>query len=451
MKFIKITPATLVVVSFLFAVVVGAALLKLPFATVSGSISLIDALFTATSAVCVTGLVVVDTGGYFTTFGQCVILALIQVGGLGIMTISVSFFRWIGRTISFRQRMIMQDQFAHTPREDIFSLMRHILFFTVCAELIGAALLTLHWSRELPFSEAAYTAVFHSVSAFCNAGFSLYTNSMVDYSGSMLLNTTLCTLIIIGGIGFPVLYDLKLWMFRRHGKRIRLSIQTKVVLITSTVLVLGGALFFGLLEREQLGSTPTTLHKVFMPLFQSITCRTAGFNTVDVSSLHNATLVLFIFLMFCGASPGSCGGGIKTTTLALLAVFVYGRIRKQRRVTLFKRSVPEETVNRSITLLLLSTAVIAFFLFLLFLGDNVAGHPITGQRRTFLAYLFEAVSAFGTVGLSMGVTAQLTMWGKGLIILLMFIGRVGLITFTYVITFTTVDTLEYSEENMMVG
>lgn len=451
-RIFKAHPATLVLASFLLAITAGALLLKLPIATKTGHIYWLDALFTATSAVCVTGLVVVDTGTYFTVFGQCVILALIQMGGLGVMTISVALFRWIGRSISFRHRMVMQDLFAHTPREDIFGLVKSIVLFTFGAEVIGAVLLTVHWSRELPFLSAVYTAVFHSVSAFCNAGFALFSDSMVRYSDSLLLNTTVCSLIVAGGIGFPVLYDIQSWFGRRKNKRVRLSIQTRTVLLTTTVLILSGALMFALLERQALGNAQSLLHRILAPLFQSITCRTAGFNTVDIASLKDATLAMMIFLMFFGASPGSCGGGVKTTTLALLTVFTLSRVRKRRRVNMFKKSIPTETVTRSVSLVLISIVIIGVVLFLILVGDSAGVHETAGSRESFLAYLFETVSAFGTVGLSMGITPELKTWGKCWIVLTMIIGRVGVLTFSYIIVGTgATNGIEYSEENLMIG
>lgn len=451
-RILKAHPATLVLASFLLVIAVGTLLLKLPISTIAGHISWVDTLFTATSAVCVTGLVVVDTGSYFTVFGQCVILVLIQIGGLGVMTISVALFRWIGRSISFRHRMVMQDLFAHTPREDIFDLVKSIVLFTVSAEVIGAVFLTIHWNREIPFGYSIYTAVFHSISAFCNAGFALFSDSMVRYSDNVLLNATICCLIVVGGIGFPVLYDVQSWFVRRKGKKVRLSIQTKSVLVTTLALIISGALMFAFLERQSLENAQTPSHRILAPVFQSITCRTAGFNTVDIASLKDATLAMMIFFMFFGASPGSCGGGVKTTTLALLAAFTISRVRRKRRVNMFKKSIPVETVTRSVSLILVSMGIIGVVLFLILVGDSASSHEVADQQRTFLAYFFETVSAFGTVGLSMGVTPELNAWGKSLIILMMIIGRVGVLTFAYIIVGTgTMNGVEYSEENLMVG
>ena len=449
---LKLHPATLVPASFLLAISVGTVLLILPISTTTESISWVNALFTATSAVCVTGLVVVDTGSYFTLFGQWVILLLIQIGGLGVMTISVTMFLMMGRSLSFRHRMAMQDLFAHTPREDILSLVKSIVIFTLFTEFTGAVLLTIHWSKELPFPSALYFGVFHSVSAFCNAGFALFSESMMHYSDHVLLNSAICILIILGGIGFPVLYDLQTWFKNRNQKRIRLSVQTKTVLVTSIALIVFGALIFTLLERQALEDAHSLKHGVLTSLFQSITCRTAGFNTVDIGSLKDATLTMMIFLMFFGASPGSCGGGVKTTTLALLTAFTVSRIKKRRRVNIFKKSIPDETVTRSVSLILVSIGIIGVVLFMILTGDAVGNHQVTGSQRSFLAHLFETVSAFATVGLSMGVTPELNTWGKYWIILMMIIGRVGVLTFAYIIVGTgKTNGVEYSEENLMVG
>lgn len=451
-SFLKIHPANLVLASFLLAIGLGTILLKLPVSTQTGDISWVDALFTATSAVCVTGLVVVDSGSYFSVFGQCVILGLIQIGGLGVMTVSVALFRWIGRTVPFRQRMAIQDLFAHTPRGDIFKLVKSIIYVTLGAELTGTVMLTYHWSREFPFLEALYKGVFHAVSAFCNAGFALFSNSMMNYSGSLLLNVTICSLIVLGGIGFPVLYELLFWVTHKKSRRIRLSVQTKTVLVTTVALVFSGALIFALLEYRTLGQHQSMTQWILIPLFQSITARTAGFNTVDIGSLKDATLAVLIFLMFFGASPGSCGGGVKTTTLALLAAFTVSRIKKRKRVNIFCKSIPDETVTRSVSLLLIASVIIGIVLFMHLIGDSASGHAVTSSHGPFFAYLFETVSAFGTVGLSMGITPELNTWGKSWIIIMMVIGRVGVLTFAYIVVGTgATHGMEYAEENLMIG
>jgi len=451
-KILKLNPATLVLLSFLLVIFAGTVLLKMPASTGTHEISWIDALFTSTSAVCVTGLTVVDTGSSFTIFGQCVILVLIQVGGLGIMTISVALFHWIGRRIPFHQRMAMQDLFSSKPREDIFRLVKSIIFMTLGVEFIGAVFLTLHWFREFGFGKAVFQAVFHSVSAFCNAGFALFSDNMMKYSSSYLLNAVLCCLIIIGGIGFPVLYDLQCWYKVRKIKQYRLSVQTRIVLLTTLILIFFGALFIFIIERQGFQEGRSLGFRIMTAIFQSITCRTAGFNTVDIGSLKDATLIIMLFLMFFGASPGSCGGGVKTTTLALLIGYTLSGIRRRIRVNIFKKSIPTETVDRSITLVLLSIGIISFVIFMLLIGDSITNHEIHQPRDTFLMYLFETVSAFGTVGLSMGVTPDLNLWGKSMIIMMMIIGRVGVLTFSYIIVGTgPTKGIERSEENMMIG
>lgn len=451
-RILKTHPAALVLASFLLAITVGTLVLRLPICTKAGHILWVDALFTATSAVCVTGLVVVDTGSYFTTFGQLVILMLIQIGGLGVMTVSVALFQWVGRSVSFRQRMVMQDLFAHTPREDIFKLVKNIVLFTFSVEIIGAILLTVHWGGELPFVQAVYPATFHSISAFCNAGFSLFSDSMVRHSDDLFLNMTMCMLIVLGGIGFPVLYDLQSNFVKQKDQRRRLSVQTKAVLLTTLVLVVAGALMFALLEAQVSLKSASLPHRIITSLFQSITCRTAGFNTVDIGSLRQATLAMMILLMFFGASPGSCGGGVKTTTLALIAAFTFSRVARKRRVNMFKKSIPLETVNRSISLILLAIAVIALVLFLLLLGDTGTCEEVPGKHGSFLAYFFETVSAFGTVGLSTGITPELGAWGKSCIMSMMLIGRMGVLTFAYIIVGTgPTNGVEYAEENLMIG
>lgn len=448
-RILKLHPAALVLLSFLLAIVIGTFLLKLPVSVAAEQFSWIDALFTSTSAVCVTGLIVVDTGSHFTIFGQIVILVLIQIGGLGVMTLSVLFFRAFGRRIFIHQQMAVQDMFSHTPQKDIFRLIKSIVIITLCIEAIGTLFLTIHWMREFQFQKAFYTALFHSVSAFCNAGFALFSDSFVRYSDSFLLNTTVCVLIIIGGIGFSVLYELQEWLRLRRKKRFRFSIQTKTVLLTTIILIIFGAFFFSVLENEELLSGRSLSFRILVPVFQSITSRTAGFNTVDISSLNDATHAMIIFLMFFGASPGSCGGGVKTTTLALLTAVAVSRIRRMYRVNLFKKSIPEETVARCTTLVLISIGIIGLVLFFILVEDAMTGFQIDG---TFLTYLFEVVSAFGTVGLSMGATGDLSTWGKCLVILTMIVGRVGVLTFSYIIIGSSPSKgFEKAEENMMIG
>jgi trk system potassium uptake protein TrkH len=448
-KLLKLHPAALVLISFLALILMGTLLLSLPVASNGESLQIINALFTSTSAVCVTGLIVVDTGTRFTLFGQIVILVLIQIGGLGVMTLSVLLFRMIGRKTFYHQRMAVQDMFLHTPQDDIFKIVKSIIYMTFCIEVGGAALLTIYWSRTLPVHEAAYTAIFHSISAFCNAGFSLFPDSLSAFGGSYLVNFTVCMLIVTGGIGFSVLYEFQNWIKLRKKKRFRFSVQTKTVLLTTAILIVGGTAWLFILERQGTLEGKSPAYQFLVALFQSITCRTAGFNTVDISTLNEATIAMMLVLMFFGASPGSCGGGVKTTTLALLTATTITRIKRMRRVNLFKKSIPDETVRRSTTLILVSVGIIVMVLFMILSEGAITGQSIRGE---FLPYLFEVVSAFGTVGLSLGVTADLSVWGKFWIIITMIIGRVGILTFSYIIIGTNpTNGFERAEENMMIG
>lgn len=441
-------PTNLLLASYVAAITVGALALMLPAATAGGAMGWLDALFTATSAVCVTGLIVVDTGSYFSAFGQGVILLLIQIGGLGIMTISVALFQIIGKKVVFQQRMAMQEVFSHTPREDIYSLIRAVLVFTFAIEAAGALILFFHWRPAHPFGDALFLAVFHAVSAFCNAGFALFSDSLVSGRASPVLNATVCALIVLGGIGFPVVYEICRRAVRRPTGK--LSLQTKTV-ITATVGLLAAGMLVILVSERTLIPSLGWGEGLLAALFQSVTCRTAGFNTLDIASLNTATLLFMMFLMLVGASPGSCGGGMKTTSLMVLTAFSWSRLRRTKCVNLFGKTVPEETVSKSVSVLVFSLTAICVAVFLILFLDPDHGTRVPGNRQ-FLGYLFETVSAFGTVGLSMGVTPVLTPPGKMVIILLMIIGRVGVPAFTYIIAGGgSTRGIQYAEENMMIG
>lgn len=441
-------PTNLLLMSYMAAIVTGTLVLMLPAATVSGDIDAIDAFFTATSAVCVTGLIVVDTGSYFSGFGQGVILLLIQIGGLGIMTISVALFQVIGKKVVFQQRMAMQEVFSHTPREDIYNLIRSVLLFTFTIEAMGAVILFFYWRPVYPFGETLYKAVFHSVSAFCNAGFSQFSDSLMAGRASVVLNATVCGLIVLGGIGFPVVYEIYRRAVLRQSDKV--SIQTKTVITTSICLLLAGMLVISVSERTLIPIMGWG-NGLLAAFFQSVTCRTAGFNTVDIASLNTATLLFMMFLMLVGASPGSCGGGMKTTTFALLTAFSWSRLMRYKCVNLFGKTVPEDTVSKSISVLVFSLAAICVAVFLILFIDPDHGARVQGNRQ-FLSFIFETVSAFGTVGLSMGVTPMLTQSGKLVIIALMIIGRVGVPAFTYIIAGGgSTKGIQYAEENMMIG
>lgn len=445
-----LTPERTLILSFFIMILVGTWLLSLPYAARIKTSSFIDALFTATSAVCVTGLIVVDTGGFYSQFGQIIILILIQVGGLGIMTFSIFFYLLLGRSIGIRDRRIIQDTFSQFPIRNIYVLLKSVFLYTIIIEFVGALFLFIGWNGHLPLMTALYFSLFHAISAFCNSGFSLFSDSFVGFQNNITLNLSITSLIILGGLGFIVLKEIVDIGLRRNTS-LRISLHSKVVLTTSVTLIVLGTLFIFLTERDNSLLNLSLGEQVLTSYFQSVTSRTAGFNTLSMMSLGNATLFVLIILMFIGASPGSCGGGIKTTNLATLVSLAFNRYKGRERANLFKRTIPHETVARSISIILasiLAVTIITVFLLVTQLGD--ISH--TESRGLFLEYLFETVSAFGTVGLSMGVTTKLNSAGKLIIIAMMLLGRLGPLTLAFAMARRTKKTeFQYAEENIIVG
>ncbi len=445
-------PSQVLVASFGAAALLGMVLLATPWASRGEPLGLIDALFTATSAVCVTGLVVVDTGTHFTAFGQGVILALIQLGGLGIMTYSSVVLVALGRRLSFRDQEVLEGTLGRPRGASPAGLVGRVFAFTLVLEAAGAAVLTVAFARRLPWDDALYHGVFHSVSAFCNAGFSLYASSLTAYRGDWAVNLTVMALITVGGLGFAVLQDLvDGWGAWRRRVPLRLGLHTKVVLALSAALTVAGAGAVWAFEaRNALAGLPWD-QQLLAALFQSVTPRTAGFNTLDYGSLTNATLFLTILLMFVGASPGSCGGGIKTSTLGVVAALFRDRLLGRRRVSLFRRSLPEDVVARAVSLLLASFSFVTVALFVL-LAVEIGSVPHRADGGRFLELFFEVVSAFGTVGLSTGITPTLTPGGKLVVAAVMFVGRLGPLTLALAVGLRGErGKFLYAEETLMVG
>ncbi len=442
----SLRPAHYLLMGFAGAILLGALLLWLPVSTNGSPISFVDALFTSTSAVCVTGLIVVDTGTKFTLFGQIVILTLIQTGGLGIMTFSVFFMILLGKRISFKGRVAIHDSFSHSPFKNFSGMLKAIFALAFGIEALGALGLTLCFMRDMPFKRAVYSAVFHSISAFCNAGFSLFPDSLVRYQNSIPVNIIFMLLIVLGGLGFLVLIDLPSLFDRRR----KLSLHAKVVLITTGCLILGGAIFIFVTEyAAQLAALPWR-GKILASFFQSVTPRTAGFNTLDYSRLTNATLFFTLFLMFVGASPGSCGGGIKTSTFAVLILLVWRRIHGHRRVSILQRTLPQEVTDRVIVISFLAFVTV-FAATLILLVSEGWGVPAGKERLHLINLLFEVVSAFGTVGLSTGITATLSAFAKGVLVTVMYVGRVGPATVAFSMRPQEEEHFQFAEEHTMVG
>ncbi|MGG3449246.1 TrkH family potassium uptake protein [Domibacillus aminovorans] len=436
-------PPKILVSGFIFVIFLGAYLLTLPVATKDGEgHSFLNALFTSTSATCVTGLVVVDTGTTFTTFGQLVILSLIQIGGLGFMTFATLFAFLIRKRISLKERLILQEAFNYVTIEGVVRMVKRVVLFTFVCEVVGGILLAIRFSFDMSIGKAAYYGFFHAISNFNNAGFDLMGEyrSLTGYVEDPLVVLVICSLIIIGGIGFVVINEVYEY---RQTKRV--SLHTKLVLLTTSILVGGGTILIFLLEFHN----PKTLEplswsgKFLGSLFQAVTARTAGSNTLNIPDLANTTLFLIVFLMFIGASPGSTGGGIKTTTFATLVGAMLSQIKGKEEVVFFKRRMDHKLIYKSLTVILSSLSVVIIVTMIL---------TVTEPGKEFLMILFEATSAFATTGLSMGLTPDLSPVGKVIIIMTMFTGRLGPLTLAIALTLNRrPDPFRYAEEKIMIG
>ncbi|MGD8427103.1 MAG: potassium transporter TrkG [Balneolaceae bacterium] len=415
-------PAQIIVGSFMAIILVGAFLLMMPRATVDGEgLSFINALFTSTSAVCVTGLIVVDTATHFTTLGQVIIMILIELGGIGIITFATIFALFISSGLGVGQMMFLKDVLSEDRAQETFATIKRIIGMTLFIEAIGVMGYYFSWTNTFVNPETRlYHSIFHAISAFCNAGFSTFTNSLADQQNALNwgVNITTMLMIIFGGLGFTTIWELVKGNPRRQIRNRQLSIHARLVLIVTAFLIVGGALAFAVLEWNHVLAGYSSTNKVMISFFQSVTTRTAGFNTVDIGALHTSTTVIFLTLMAIGASPASTGGGIKTTTIAVILLSVLSTVRGHDRVEFAKKTIPNSTIFTALTAFTL--AAISLFVFTLLL-------TIT-EHLPFLDLLFEEFSAFATVGLSRGITAELTSLGKLIVTISMFIGRVGSVT-----------------------
>jgi trk system potassium uptake protein len=436
-------PPGFFMISFILTISLGTMLLMLPAATVSGEgTPFIEALFTATSATCVTGLIVQDTGTYFSLYGQIVILLLIQVGALGIMTISGAFFVIIGQKMKMRSEALIRNVVGESNKFDMMKLLKHIVIVTFSIELLGAVILYWRFSSQFGCGTGTlYKSVFHSVSAFCNAGFSLFEDSLMQWHNDVPVNLIISLLIIIGGLGFPVVIEVT--RIIRHKRRIvHLNLHTKIVLMTTIILIIMGTVIFFFSEYNNIMQNFTLKERFLTSYFQSVTTRTAGFNTIDNSLLSDSSILASVFLMFIGASPGSTGGGLKTTTFFILFATVISMFKGRRDTTAFHRKISEIYIKRVLALITASVSLMAVMTFLLLHFEN----------GSFTSIIFEAFSAFGTVGLSMGVTPVLSNNGKIIIIMLMYLGRIGPLTLGYAAIQNVKKTqFDYIEEKINIG
>ena len=421
LSYSKFTLYQLIIASFVFVITLGSLLLYLPLSTVKGNMHFIDALFTATSAVCVTGLTVIDISKELTLFGRIVLITLIQIGGLGIMSISAIVLLFSVSKGSVRDRIRTLEMFNTQNKDIIQSTIKVIFLATFLIELAGAiSLFTVIKNDAGGVGEKIFSSLFHSISAFCSAGFSLYENSLHRFSNNITVSVTIGLLIILGGIGYPVLLTVFFAIKNKiMGKRYIIDTQTTIVLFTTIILLLFGFLFIFFNEYDGVLKDLSLREKILISAFQSISPRTAGYETISYNSMNSVTIGIIVFLMFVGASPSGTGGGVKTTTLFVFVSSIITAISNRPFIVVRGRKIKESAVNKSVAIFTLAIAISAFAALLIFYIDGY---------KTMTPVLFESVSALSTTGLSLGITPSLSIWSKIIVMILMFIGRVGYLT-----------------------
>ncbi|MHA7967678.1 TrkH family potassium uptake protein [Paenibacillus sp. CAU 1782] len=439
----RMNPPQLILIIFFALIWVGALLLMLPYSSASGrSIGLLNALFTATSAVCVNGLVVVDTGSVFSTFGQIVIMILIQIGGLGFMTVGVMVAIIIGKRIGLRQRLILQQTTHSTSSQGLVKLSIYMVLIAFAFEALAMVVLTLRWHSDMGWGQAAYYALFHSISAFNNAGFSLWSDSLSPFIGDPFVNLTIVVLFVTGGLGYIVIVEV--FSKQSWGK---FSLHTKVVLLGSAILYAAGFALIYLLESWNPATFAdlNTNERIWSAFFQGAAPRSSGFNTIDIGSMLTTSQFLIIILMFIGAASGGTGGGIKVNTVFVLVLATLNTFRGGGQIHAFKRKISSETVFRALAVAISSLAFVLLVSLLLTLSEGML-------EEHFLEVLFEATSAFSTTGLSMGLTTDLSPLGKIIITITMFAGRLGPLTLAFALAQKTRSSkIGYPEDHVLIG
>ncbi len=448
MELLGARPGRKAISYFLLAIGIGTILLLLPISAGRQPVTFIDAIFTATSAVCVTGLTVLDTQKDFSAFGQVVIMLLIQLGGLGIMTFATGLLMMAGARLPHLDRLGVLQTFGNGTMIKTGHLILAIVITTFTFELVGALMLFLNFRHAFPPGQALFHAVFHSISAFCNAGFSTFSGGLEGYQANILIITIFSILIIFGGLGFVVIHELFNLLIRKNAK---LSLHSKICLTTSAVLLFVGMVAFLIAEKENIFAGKGLTESIANAFFQAVTARTAGFNTIPQSALTEVSLLITLILMFIGACPGSTGGGIKTTTFAVILLLVFNRFLGRQSVRVFNRSVNPDSIVRAATVILLAVLVIvSIFTLLMFAEEKPVSHMLS--HGWFVDNLFETVSAFGTVGLSLGITSHVHYLGKLILIVTMFIGRVGLLTLAFALARPPrPGEIVYPDELVMIG
>lgn len=453
-RFLKVHPEWVPVRAFALTIIVGTVLLMLPFSSQTGSWTpFLSALFTSTSATCVTGLTVLDTAQYYSLFGQTIILTLIQIGGLGVMTLSAMLLVMVGHRLSMISETVLMDALGQDPAVNARVLVKRIIIITLIYESLGTLVLFLRFfiHYDMGLHHALYMALFHSISAFCNAGFALFSDSLYGFRNDPVILLTICTLVIVGGLGFLVVCNIgsiKPWR-KNLIRRGRLSLHSRCVLISTAILLAGG--FFILLGSEWNGALETLSwpSKLLNAFFSTVTPRTAGFNTVSYTHFTPAGTYFTSMLMFIGGGPGSTAGGIKVTTILAMFLALRAMVQGREYSSVAGRALPINVMRESLCIFLISITIVSIAFECLLLSEKVVFHS---SAHTPTEYFFETVSAFGTVGLSMNVTPDLSSWGRIIIIMLMFAGRLGPMTLALTIGKKEVkQVLKFPEEDIMVG
>lgn len=441
-------PGRKIIAYFAAAILIGGLILALPICGNGKSIGLLNAFFTSTSAICVTGLTAVSTADDLSLFGQIVVLILIQIGGLGIMTLATGLFWSLGSQIPLNDRLGLGQSFGG-GRLMLKSLLKAVVSITITIELVSALMMFTQFAGDLPLDMAIYASIFHAVSAFCNAGFSIFPDSLESYRGNIVLIAIFAVTIVAGGMGFALMREVIAKLIKYHRRP--LTLHTKLCLLGTGILLVAGTLIFFIIEGNGAFANMETSEKIANAFFQSITPRTAGFNTVPQPNFTESSLLFTIVLMFIGVCPGSTGGGIKITSMAVILLLIYSRLRGKSSVNAFHRSFNTESIVKAVSLFVLAVFVIgAATMLLIIIESSSVSH--SESAGWMMECLFEVVSAFGTVGLSLGITPELSAASKIIIMLCMFAGRVGLLTIAYGIARRPFrGEVAYSDEPVMIG
>lgn len=436
-KWIHLNPSQLLVLIFLSAIILGTILLKLPIAT-TRPISWIDALFIATSAMTVTGLATVDPGTTFTTFGQFIIAFLIQIGGLGIMSFAVLIIMVLGKKIGMKERVLIQHALNQTSLGGVIRLVKYLFIFSFLIEGIAMVILSFKWVPQFGWGKGLFYSFFHSISAFNNAGFALWKDNLMQFVGDPVVILVISSLFILGGIGFPVLVDI--WKKKKFKK---FSLHTKLMIIGTIAVNAAAMVFIFLIEFDNTKTLASLTwgEKILASYFQAVSPRTAGFNSIDIGAMEEPSLFLMVLLMFIGAGSASTGGGIKLSTAIVIILSVIAFLRGRTELNVLKRSIGIETVIKALAISMSGIVFIITAVFLLNLTE----------RQPFLNILFEVVSAFGTTGLSTGITGSLTVLGKMVIIFMMFLGKVGPLTLLFTLATKEQQKIRYPSEDVLTG